>query len=167
MTNLVVFGLLLGFGYILGQRAEKKHFASIIERETRLNALPAIASKRPPTDVIYGHRLVSGNVVIASDYFKSFVAGLVNLFGGRVTSFESLLDRGRREAMLRMKSEAEAAGATYVFNVKYETANISANRRGGAIEVFAYGTALIPARVSPRPVSASVEHPTELSSTAP
>ena len=86
---------------------------------------------------------MSGSTVIASDYFKSFVAGLVNIFGGRVVPFESLLDRARREALLRMKEQARAAGAAYVFNVKYETARVTAGR-GAALEVLAYGTAMVP-----------------------
>jgi uncharacterized protein YbjQ (UPF0145 family) len=68
---------------------------------------------------------------------------LITLFGGRVTSFESLLDRARREALLRMKSQAQTMDARYVFNVKYETATIGGSRTG-SIEVLAYGTALVP-----------------------
>ena len=80
-------------------------------------------------------------MVVASDYFKSFVASLVNIFGGRVRTFEPLLDRGRREALLRVKEQASEIGASHVFNVKYETSRIG----GGitTIEVMAYGTALI------------------------
>jgi uncharacterized protein YbjQ (UPF0145 family) len=86
--------------------------------------------------------------VISVDYFKRFLAALRNLFGGRVTSYESLLDRARRESLLRMKEQAAALGAAMVFNVKYETASISKGRGNsiGSIEVLAYGTALIDPR---------------------
>ena len=79
------------------------------------------------------------------DYFKRFIAGLRNLIGGRVTSYESLLDRARREAILRMKQEAKDLGANLIFNVKFETASISKGRNNqiGAVEVYAYGTAFI------------------------
>ncbi len=140
---VVVFAVLMVSGYAFGRHGERRHYRSLIERERELNALPAIASRRPPTDRAYGQLLVSGSVVIASDYFKSFVAGLVNLFGGRVAPFESLLDRARRESLLRMKAQAKAAGAVYVFNVKYETARVTAGR-GAALEVLAYGTAMVP-----------------------
>ena len=92
--------------------------------------------------------MVSGSVVVSVDYFKRFLAALRNLFGGRVISYESLLDRGRRESLLRMKQQAEELGAGMVFNVKYETASISKGRRDtiGSIEVLAYGTALIDRR---------------------
>jgi uncharacterized protein YbjQ (UPF0145 family) len=58
--------------------------------------------------------LVSGHVVIAQDYFKSFLASLVNITGGRVTSYESLLDRGRREALCRMRESAKAWGCDQI-----------------------------------------------------
>ena len=148
MIGLTVFLVLLALGYGVGQYAERRHYHSIIEREARLNALPAIASRYPPTEPHYEQALVIGSTVVSVDYFKRFLAALRNLFGGRVISYESLLDRGRRESLLRMKERAEALGACMVFNVKYETASISKGRREtiGSIEVLAYGTALIEPR---------------------
>lgn len=145
MTNLIIFLLLMTLGYLVGQVAEKKHYKSIIQREKRLSGLPTIASRFPPTDRLFDQSLVMGNTVISVDYFKRFIAALRNLLGGRVTSYESLLDRARRESLLRMKQQAEAMGAEYVFNVKYETASISKGRNNaiGSVEVLAYGTALI------------------------
>ena len=91
-------------------------------------------------------KLVAGNVVISVDFFKKFIASLRYLVGGPVTSYESLIDRARREAVLRMKAEAKLVGAEYVFNVKMETSSISKGNRDsiGSIEVLAYGTAVIP-----------------------
>ncbi|MBN0989295.1 YbjQ family protein [Amphritea pacifica] len=145
MTNLIIFLVLMTLGYLVGQMAEKKHYKSIIQREKQLRELPTIASRFPPTDKLFDQHLVMGNTVISVDYFKRFIAALRNLLGGRVTSYESLLDRARRESLLRMKQQADAMGAEYVFNVKYETASISKGRKNaiGSVEVLAYGTALI------------------------
>jgi len=148
MFDLIIFLVLLSLGYGVGQYAERRHYRSIIEREGRLNALPAIASRYPPIEPHYGQSLVIGSTVVSVDYFKRFLAALRNLFGGRVTSYESLLDRARRESLLRMKQQAADLGAAMVFNVKYETASISKGRGNtiGSIEVLAYGTALIEQR---------------------
>lgn len=143
MVEIVLFVVFMSCGFIFGQIAEKRHFKSIIEREKQLNVLPAIASRYPPKETAYHQHLVTGSVVVASDYFKSFTASLINIFGGSLTPFESLLDRGRREAVLRMKAEAQNLSAEMVFNVKLETSRITAGR-AGAIEVLAYGTAMIP-----------------------
>lgn len=140
-VNLVSFLVLLVIGFGFGQINERRHYRSILKREKELSGLTAIASKHPPRDKYYKHHLVSGNVVVASDYFKSFLASLVNLFGGQVKPFETLLDRGRREALLRLKAQALQKQASAVFNVKYETVRVGG--RVTTIEVFAYGTALV------------------------
>ena len=144
MYEIIVTIVLVSLGYFFGRRAESKHYKSIIAREKQMNALPAMASRKPPSEGNYDQVLVSGSVVIGTDYFKSFVAGLRNLFGGRMTTYESLLDRARREAVLRMKNEAKNLGAESVFNVKYETSNLAgqARKKMPVIEVHAYGTAL-------------------------
>ena len=145
MYDLIVFLALLLLGYGAGQFAERRHYRSIIEREAKYSALPAIASRYPPVEPRYSQVLVTGSTVVSVDYFKRFLAALRNLFGGRVTPYESLLDRARRESLLRMKEKSAALGASMVFNVKYETASISkgAGNTIGSIEVLAYGTALI------------------------
>lgn len=142
MIDFALFVVLLVLGYGFGQFNEQKHYRSIKKREAQYASLPAIASKHLPADAHYRQCLVAGNVVVASDYFKSFLATLVNIFGGRVRSFESLLDRGRREALLRLKEQAQQHNAAMVFNIKYETSRIGG--RVTTIEVLAYGTALTP-----------------------
>ena len=146
MVDLAIVLALVIVGYIFGQRAERRHFQSIIAREEQYQSLLCFSERFPPTespppDV----ELVAGNVVVSIDYFKRIVAGLRMLFGGRVTAYESLLERARREAVLRMKEDAMEKGAHSVFNVKLETASITKGRgrQVGAVEVYAYGTALI------------------------
>ena len=106
--DLIIFLVLLALGYGFGRYAEKRHYRSIIQREKALNRIPAIAM-RTPTDVVTAQQtqLVMGSVVLSVDYFKRFLSSLRNLVGGRVKSYESLLDRARREAVLRMKEQAD------------------------------------------------------------
>lgn len=137
---------LLMLGYFFGRHAEKKHFASIVARESQLSDIVVVASKNTTlADTAKPGMLVTGSVVISVDYFKRFLAMLRNIFGGRVTAYEALLDRARREAILRMKLEAKNMNANRIFNIKLETASISKNAAGniGSVEVLAYGTALI------------------------
>ena len=148
MADLIVLIILLALGYGFGHLAEKRHYKSIIARERKYRKLYVIAAKFPPVTLPPpSSTLVTGSVVISVDYFKRFLASLRNLFGGRVKSYESLLDRARREAILRMKQQAAELGADMVFNIKIETASISKGRKQtvGSVEVLAYGTALIPA----------------------
>jgi uncharacterized protein YbjQ (UPF0145 family) len=125
---------LLVIGFFAGTMVERAHYASIRKRERELADVLAFMV-RFPFDRTTPQRafLVHGTVVISADYFKTFVAGLRNLFGGRA----------RREAILRLKEQARQRGAKMIICVRFETTTIS---RGwaAAMEVLAYGTALIP-----------------------
>ena len=146
--EIIVLLILLAIGYFFGQRAEKKHFKSIIEREKAHLHFPVVTMRTPPPIAQHelNAELVAGNAVISIDFFKKFVASLKMLFGGKVTQYESLLDRARREALLRMKEQAALKNAFVVMNTRVETASINKNskRRNsvGAVEVLAYGTAI-------------------------
>ncbi|MGB7184160.1 MAG: heavy metal-binding domain-containing protein [Burkholderiaceae bacterium] len=148
--DLIVPLVLLLIGYGFGSWVERRHYRSIVKRESTLKSVLLFESKLIPENLAArGGHLVCGDVVISVDYFKRFVAGLRKLFGGRLKSYESLLDRGRREAILRMKQQAADLGATMVFNVRFETASISkgGGNAVGSIEVFAFGSAIIPGKL--------------------
>ncbi len=146
MEELIMFLALIVLGYTAGTIAERNHYKSIRIREREYLRLPAVTIRNAiPADAkIEKARLVSGNVVISIDYFKRFLAGLRNLFGGEVVSYETLIDRARREAVLRMKEQAK--GSNIILNLRIETSAIgqSANSRRsiGSIEAIAYGTAV-------------------------
>ena len=145
MFDLIIFLVLLSLGYFIGGMNERRHFKSIRERESKFRPLKVIGSKRVPeryTEV--ESILVDGSVVISIDYFKKISAGLRNFFGGRVSAYETLVERARREAILRMKEHAASCGAQVIFNLRIETSSVSKGAQGqiGAVEVYAYGTAL-------------------------
>jgi uncharacterized protein YbjQ (UPF0145 family) len=146
-ADLVIFLFLTGLGYTAGSIAERRHYRSISRRETELLRLPVVTLKNPyPEEALRGGVMVMGSVVISIDYFKRLLAILRNIFGGRVTSYESLVDRARREAILRLKDAASRKGCDIVVNLRLETSTIgqSANNRNsvGCVEVLAYGTAI-------------------------
>jgi uncharacterized protein YbjQ (UPF0145 family) len=132
--------------YAIGSRIEKRHYARIREQEQRWRNLPAITFRNPPAAwVVDDSMLLSGSVVISVDYFKRFLAGLRMFFGGRVKSYESLMDRARREALIRLKVAAVEQGCHALINVRMETtrmANARGNQKLAGLEVLAYGTAL-------------------------
>ena len=149
MYEITLFIILLIVGYVFGQLAEKRHYRSIIRREKETLNLPVITLKNVPAGLARCNTfLVSGNVVVSIDFFKKFLSALRALIGGRLHSYESLLDRARREAVLRMKDSAIENGGKIIVNVRIETASISksSQRRQsvGSVEVVAYGTAIAP-----------------------
>ena len=143
--DLVFFAALFLVGYFAGRRNERRHYESIRKREQELAGVLVFTNRFPPVMTARTNTgLVSGSVVISEDFFKGVVAGLYNLIGGRMRSYESLLDRARREAVLRMKAEAQALGARMIINVKFQTFAIGGRRQNSlkGVEMLAYGTAL-------------------------
>jgi uncharacterized protein YbjQ (UPF0145 family) len=143
----VAFPLLLLFiAYFSGRAVERRHYASIREREVRWQNFPAVTFRTvPPGWQVAGCALATGNVVVSVDYFKRFLSGLRMIFGGRVKAYESLLDRARREALLRLKENAVENGYHALINVRLETsrmANAKGSEGAAGVEVLAFGTAL-------------------------
>jgi uncharacterized protein YbjQ (UPF0145 family) len=120
------------------------HYWSIEEREGHYSNYPEVTFEEEELDNVERFEFVTGSAVISVDYFKRFIAGLRSIFGGRVRTYESLVDRARREAILRCKEQAP--DAHIIHNLRIETSSIgqSANQRGtiGSIEALAYGTAI-------------------------
>lgn len=133
--------------YFIGNAIERRHFASIRAREEKYRRFPVVTFRTVPREwQVVSADVAQGSVVISIDYFKRFLAGLRAIFGGRIRSYEPLLDRARREALLRMTEDAMARGFDAVVNVRLETARLASARAGGkgtaGVEMLAFGTAL-------------------------
>ncbi len=144
IDNLTIVAILIALGYFFGRMAENRHYRSIQKREQAFLSLPTTSSKKPMSEIehIRHAQLVQGNVVISVDYFKRFLATLRNIFGGTIQAYETLLDRARREAVLRLKESCPEADQ--IINLRLETSSISKgdSERIGSVEVLAYGTAI-------------------------
>lgn len=140
---LAVFGLLV-IGGVAGRIAERRHYARIRGREKATIGIPVVAVEKAidSSRAVSSSSLAVGSVVVSVDYFKRFLGALRMLFGGELGAYSPLLDRGRREALLRMKESHPAADA--FLNVRLETASLSKGERKGlgSVEVVAYGTAI-------------------------
>lgn len=150
LNTILNFGVpivLILIGILAGRRNERRHLRSLATREDALRGFPVLNVKQLPeqlTGQIEWAHLCTGEVVIASDYFKSFASHLKGLIGGRIRTFETLLHRGRRESALRVREQALSAGADLVLNLRFETATVGRGGRRGLpmAEVVAYGTAV-------------------------
>ena len=133
----------IAIALITGSTIEKRHYRSIDERERGLARIPVLNCKQYPLDQpVETARLVGGSVVVSIDYFKRFLAKLRQIFGGEVRAYVSLIDRGRREATLRMKEACP--DADLIVNFRIKTSSISKGKKNsiGSVEVYAYGTAI-------------------------
>lgn len=147
MGDIIFLLVLLGLTFLTGTFIEKRHFENIKKREIALIKRPIInfgAKTWHTNRKIKKVELVTGEAVISGDYFKNFVASLKNIFGGRLTTFESILDRGRREALLRMREKAR--GANFIINARIESVMLNetynAQESVPQCAIIAYGTAI-------------------------
>ena len=146
MEDLIILALTLLVTYITGSLIEKAHYNKIKKREKALIKQPIVTYGVKNWDTskkVTKVELVSGEVVVSVDYFKTYAASLKNLFGGKLNSIESVLDRGRREAILRMREKAR--GANFIVNTKIEQVmmnDVSKPNSYPKCALIAYGTAI-------------------------
>lgn len=147
--ELLIFVAVIAIGYFNGRRIERRHLAELKQREAAAADVLVFATRYPPPgDAALDPVLLSGGVVIAADAFKMFASGLRKFVGGRFNAFEMLVQRARREAMLRLKEEARAKGCRMVFNLRVETTMVVNGAHGGssAVEALVYGTGFVAAQ---------------------
>ncbi|WP_180052313.1 MULTISPECIES: YbjQ family protein [Acinetobacter] len=138
IIQIVIFAILFSVGFGFGRYNERKHLQYLDEQEQRL-AYIRVNNSRFIESTFPGH-MISSNVVISHDYFKYAIANVQNMLGGRLTSYESVVERARREAIVRLKLEAEKMGADQIMGIRLSTTELG--MQGGMVEVFAYGTAI-------------------------
>lgn len=138
IIQIVIFAILFSMGFGFGRYNERKHLQYLDEQEQRL-AYIRVNNSRFIKSTFPGH-MISINVVISHDYFKYAIANVQNMLGGRLTSYESVVERARREAIVRLKLEAEKMGADQIMGIRLSTTELG--MQGGMVEVFAYGTAI-------------------------
>ena len=119
-------------GWLAGHLSETKHERSLAAREEALKDVETTDLRNPPgfAGAEGPCSLVSGEAVVASDTFKTWVFGLKNIVGGESKTFTRLFDRARREALLRMKERARELGCNAVCNVRFDSADIGGNAAG-------------------------------------
>jgi uncharacterized protein YbjQ (UPF0145 family) len=75
-----------------------------------------------------------------------FFMWVKSLFGGRLLSYDAVLDYGRREVLLRLSQQALAQGCTSMVNIRIETSTVSfvknKNGKTSSVEFLAFATGL-------------------------
>jgi uncharacterized protein YbjQ (UPF0145 family) len=143
LINYAPLLILFVVGWFFGTRHERQHLGRLSVAEKELSHI-IVSSKRfyrPKLQANSEGELVLGSVVIAQDYFKMVIAKVLSLFGKNLTTYETLLDRARREALVRMRTQAHSKGYNHVYGLRLEVTNV--NQLGSMVEAIAYGTAVI------------------------
>lgn len=149
MDQLIVFGvpvLLVLIGLIVGRANEQRHLRELDQREAGVDGflVTDLRSYAADVDQSKAATIVIAEAVIATDYLKTLLALLRNIFGGEVAAYGTLVMRARREATLRIIEQARDLGLNAICNLRLETADIGGNVGGRGVPlsaVIATGTA--------------------------
>ncbi|MEF2175706.1 MAG: heavy metal-binding domain-containing protein [Candidatus Absconditabacteria bacterium] len=144
MELLIILGLLVVTA-ISGTLLEKRHLKNIEKREELFKNIVILSKIDLKHFDASGGGLLSSGVVYAIDYFRQFIFLFISFFGGRVVMYESVMDRARREAILRVKKQAQDYGFNCIVDLRVETATLTTNNKnqnGGKVEIIAYGTGI-------------------------
>lgn len=143
--EFIFFIIITLLGLFVGKHIEKKHYASILEREEKYKNIVILSDKdtRGMKNIQDDNQLlITETTVVSIDAFKKLMATLVNIFGGRVKAYESLVDRARREAVLKVKETAYENDYNALVNLRIETSSISKGSKNTvwSVEALAYGS---------------------------
>ncbi|MDK2562555.1 heavy metal-binding domain-containing protein [Romboutsia sedimentorum] len=83
--------------------------------------------------------LVKGSTIRAKHIGKDIGAGLKNLLGGELKSYDEMLREAREIAIQRMVEDAKSQGANAIVGFRLTSAAVMQ----GAAEMLAYGTAVV------------------------
>ena len=146
-----VFGpIMFLYGVIFSGRNLDKRMSDLVLRERA--SMDHFG--KDPLSTLRGDHLVGGvketglvyaSIVFAPSHWQLLIAGINQLFGGRIDVLHRVISVGRAEAKQRLREKAQAAGWDDVLNVRIDTAEMSPpSKKAGtkAVEVFAYGTGI-------------------------
>lgn len=85
--------------------------------------------------------VVSAEVILGANLAKDFFASFRDTFGGRVRSYERVLQEGRMTALQEMEADARAMGATAIVGVGFNIEVLG--ERGSILMVSVSGTTVV------------------------
>ncbi|MCK5041809.1 MAG: heavy metal-binding domain-containing protein [Sphingomonadales bacterium] len=144
IRDAVILGAI---GWFIAWWLERKHLKYLTAREAELKHITVEAGPKELSEVAQSSAnmftgmsgMFTGSVVLSHDGFRSITIAIAKIFGGNIKQYERLLDRARRQAIIRLKEDAEGQGVTRIVNMKMLTTSIT--RKGPkAVEIVVYGT---------------------------
>jgi uncharacterized protein YbjQ (UPF0145 family) len=113
--------------------------AADAERDDRWKLVSVTTSHALPGMELVEHLgEVFGATVRSRNLFTDLGAGLRNAVGGEVRGYTDMLAVARREALDRLRQDAEALGANAVVSMRLATNSVV----DGVVEIVAYGAAV-------------------------
>jgi len=146
IIQLIVLVAVIGLAWAIGTLTERRHLAQLAQRESE-NGLFYMSQIKTFPGVVASNsapRLIVAEAVVATDYFKTFIASIQRLFGGEIACYQILLERARREATQRLVEQASQLGYNAICNLRLQTAdmgNATSGKGATVVAILASATA--------------------------
>ena len=91
--------------------------------------------------------LLHVSICVGPSWGQMFFMWLKSLFGGRLHSYDTVLDFGRREVLMRLNQQANELGCASIVNIRIETSVISFAKneksKQSSVEFLAFATGIL------------------------
>lgn len=83
--------------------------------------------------------VINAQSIIGANIFKDFLGGLRDVFGGRSTTYEKVLEEAKEDALRELTEKAQKMGANAILGVDLDFETVGGS--GSMLMVIATGTA--------------------------
>ncbi|HMO14133.1 MAG TPA: heavy metal-binding domain-containing protein [Pirellulaceae bacterium] len=151
--------LLLVAAFALGGYVDRKHLANLAERERLCQSIQLSQSQHFFSPHFGGSppQIVTAETVVANNHFKRFLASWRKFFGGEIKSFHVLVERARRETLMRLVENAQQQGFNALCNVRLDSVDIGGNTTAQGMScICILGTATAYHSSTAKPMEATI-----------
>ena len=121
--------------------ANEKQHGMILQNEQHLST-----SSKMTTLSASSSTLLHVSICVGPSMGQIFFMWFKSLFGGRLHSYDVVLDYGRREVLLRLHQQAKAMDCSSMVNIRIETSTVSFAKNNksstSSVEFLAFATGI-------------------------
>ena len=138
--------------WAIGNWYQNRLMNALLENEKRggkmLQSEMHLSTSSPMTSMSAdSSTLLHVSICVGPSWGQIFFMWFKSLFGGRLHSYDVVLDYGRREVLLRLNQQAKALGCSSMVNIRIETSTVSFARNNNSsktssVEFLAFATGL-------------------------
>ena len=149
IVTTIVFPTL---SWAIGNWSQNRLMSALLDIETRggkmLQSDMHLSTSSPMTSMSAdSSTLLHVSICVGPSWGQIFFMWFKSLFGGRLHSYDVVLDYGRREVLLRLNQQAKALGCSSMVNIRIETSTVSFARNNNSsktssVEFLAFATGL-------------------------
>ncbi len=120
---------------------KEKQQGKLMQNESVLSTSSRITNFSAPSST-----LLHVSICVGPSMGQIFFMWVKSIFGGRLHSYDVILDYGRREVLQRLHEQAKSLDCSSMINIRIETSTVSfaknQNNKTSSVEFLAFATGL-------------------------